>query len=167
MTGRIQSVLPVCYERVYQRIRSLTGLACLVGRQRDSKCKGSIGRGGTSGHDRPDASDRGWVLTRIDRTLALWRPMSTSGASSQLLSSASFRRSDARARPISSDRHVRSLVCTCDFVSRPLAIVRLYFYVCTCGSNPTEQRGMTEHGHSVRSVRPACPVSATVATTCV
>jgi hypothetical protein len=35
----------------------------------------SIGRGSASGHDRPDASGREWVLTRNDRTLALWRPL--------------------------------------------------------------------------------------------
>jgi hypothetical protein len=35
----------------------------------------SIGRGGTSGHDRPDASSHEWVLTRNDWTLALWRPV--------------------------------------------------------------------------------------------
>jgi hypothetical protein len=42
----------------------------------------SIKRGGASGHDRPDTLDREWVLTGIDRKLALWRPVSTSNASS-------------------------------------------------------------------------------------
>jgi hypothetical protein len=46
----------------------------------------SIGRGGASGHDRPDASGREWVLTGIDRTLALWHPVSTSGASGHVVS---------------------------------------------------------------------------------
>jgi hypothetical protein len=46
----------------------------------------SIGRGGASGHDRPDASGREWVLTGIDRTLALWHPVSTSGASGHMVS---------------------------------------------------------------------------------
>jgi hypothetical protein len=32
----------------------------------------SIGRDGVSGHDRPDASDRMWVLTGNDRMLVLW-----------------------------------------------------------------------------------------------
>jgi hypothetical protein len=35
----------------------------------------SIEHGGASGHDRPDASGREWVLTRNDRILALWRPV--------------------------------------------------------------------------------------------
>jgi hypothetical protein len=43
----------------------------------------SIGRGGASGHDRPDASGREWVLIGIDQTLALWRPVSSSSASGQ------------------------------------------------------------------------------------
>jgi hypothetical protein len=40
--------------------------ARLVRRQRDNKCKGSIGCGGAFGHDRPDTSDRVWMLTEID-----------------------------------------------------------------------------------------------------
>jgi hypothetical protein len=43
----------------------------------------SIGHGGASGHDRPDALGREWVLTGIDQTLALWRLVSSSGASGQ------------------------------------------------------------------------------------
>jgi hypothetical protein len=34
-----------------------------------------IGRGGASGHDRPDASGRGGCLLDSNRTLALWRPV--------------------------------------------------------------------------------------------
>jgi hypothetical protein len=46
----------------------------------------SIGRGGVFGHDRPDASDRVWVLTGIDWTLALWRSVSSSSASGRVVS---------------------------------------------------------------------------------
>jgi hypothetical protein len=48
----------------------------------------SIGRGDASGHDRPDASGHEWVLTRIDRTLALWHPVSSSSASGRVVSNA-------------------------------------------------------------------------------
>jgi hypothetical protein len=34
-----------------------------------------IGRGGASGHDRPNALGHEWVLTGNDRTLALWHPV--------------------------------------------------------------------------------------------
>jgi hypothetical protein len=48
----------------------------------------SIGRGGASGHDQPDASDRVWVLTGINWTLALWHPVSSSNASGRVVSNA-------------------------------------------------------------------------------
>jgi hypothetical protein len=52
LTGRVRSVLSVC------------------------PCFGSqIGRGGASGHDRPDASGRCESLLDSNRTLALWRPV--------------------------------------------------------------------------------------------
>jgi hypothetical protein len=47
-----------------------------------------IGHGGASGHDRPDASGREWVLTRIDRTLALWHLVSSSSTSGRMVSNA-------------------------------------------------------------------------------
>jgi hypothetical protein len=62
---------------LHQRVRSLMGPTRPVRCQRDSECEGSIGHGGASGHDRPDASSREWVLTGIDRTLALWHPVSS------------------------------------------------------------------------------------------
>jgi hypothetical protein len=113
MTGRVRSVAVAVW-------RGTLGLRTgTFGRSWDRRVQSnpreatkharSIRRGGTSGHDRPNASGREWVLTRIDRTLALWRPVSTSGTSSQPLSSASIWRLDARARPISFDRRVRSL----------------------------------------------------------
>jgi hypothetical protein len=50
VTGRVWSVLNVC------------------------PCLGSlIGRGGASGHDRPDASGHSGCLLDSNRTLALWR----------------------------------------------------------------------------------------------
>jgi hypothetical protein len=62
---------------LHQRVRSLARPARPVRCQRYSECEGSIGHGGASGHDRPDMSDREWVLTRIDQMLALWRPVSS------------------------------------------------------------------------------------------
>jgi hypothetical protein len=54
-----------------------------------------IGRGGAYGHDRSDTSGREWVLTRIDRTLALWCPVSTSDGSGHVVSNANQWRPDA------------------------------------------------------------------------
>jgi hypothetical protein len=73
---------------LHQRVRSLAGPARPVRRQRDSEREGSIGRGGASGHDRLDASGHVWMVTGIDRTLALWRPVSSSSASGHVVSSA-------------------------------------------------------------------------------
>jgi hypothetical protein len=94
---------------LHQCDRSLAGPARPVRCQRDREREGSIGRGSVSGHDRPDASGRGWVLTGIDWMLALWRPISLSDASSHAPQRASLWRPDARAHPISFDRRVRSL----------------------------------------------------------
>jgi hypothetical protein len=60
MTGRIRSVLPACCERAHGHVWSLVGPARPVRRQRDSEREGLIGRGGASGHDRPDASGYEW-----------------------------------------------------------------------------------------------------------
>jgi hypothetical protein len=77
MTGRVQSVAAVvrrgtlglctgASDRSWdRRVRSSP--------RKDAQHARSIGRGGASGHDRPDASSREWVLTGNDRTLALWR----------------------------------------------------------------------------------------------
>jgi hypothetical protein len=54
LTGRVQSVLSVC--------------ACLGI---------LIGRGGVSGHDRPDVSGRGGCLLDSNRTLGVTRPVSS------------------------------------------------------------------------------------------
>jgi hypothetical protein len=61
----------------------------------------SIGRGGASGHDRSDASSHVVELTGIDRTLVLWRPVSSSSASGRVVSNANQWRPDAEVRPIS------------------------------------------------------------------
>jgi hypothetical protein len=54
LTGRVRSVFSVC------------------------ACFGFlIGRGGASGHYRPDASGRSGSLLDSNRTLALWRPVSS------------------------------------------------------------------------------------------
>jgi hypothetical protein len=58
LTGRVRSVFSVC-----------TCLGIL------------IGRGGASGHDRPDASGHGGCLLDSNRTLALWRPVRLAHAS--------------------------------------------------------------------------------------
>jgi hypothetical protein len=50
-------------QRAHRRVRSSS--------REVAKHARSIGHGGASGHDRPDASDRVWVLTGIDRTLEL------------------------------------------------------------------------------------------------
>jgi hypothetical protein len=69
----------------------------------------SIERGGASGHDRPDMSSCVWVLTGIDRTRALWRPVSSSGTSGRMVSNANQRRPDAATLFGQFDRHVRSV----------------------------------------------------------
>jgi hypothetical protein len=57
-TGHVRSVLSVC------------------------PCLGSlIGRGGVSGHDRPDASGRWGSLLDSNWTLTLWRPVSSAARS--------------------------------------------------------------------------------------
>jgi hypothetical protein len=61
----------------------------------------SIGRGGASGHDRPDTSSRVVELTGIDQTLALWHPISSSSASGRVVNNANQWRPGAEARPIS------------------------------------------------------------------
>jgi hypothetical protein len=61
----------------------------------------SIGCGGVFGHDRPDTSSRVVELTGIDRTLALWHPVSSSSASGRVVSNANQGRPGAEARPIS------------------------------------------------------------------
>jgi hypothetical protein len=77
--GHVRLVLPTCCERAHRRVRSLAGLARPVRHQRDSEHEGSIRRGGASGHARPDMFGHEWVLTGINQTLALWRPVSSSG----------------------------------------------------------------------------------------
>jgi hypothetical protein len=47
-----------------------------------------IGRGGASGHDRPDASDHCGSLLDSNRTLALWRPVHLACASSRCFAGA-------------------------------------------------------------------------------
>jgi hypothetical protein len=59
-----------------------------VRRQRDSEREGSIGCGGVSGHDRPDAFGRVVELTGIDQTPGVMRPISSSGTSSRVVSNA-------------------------------------------------------------------------------
>jgi hypothetical protein len=67
----------------------------MVWRQRDSEREGSIGCGGAFGHDRPDMSGHVWMLTGIDRTLALWCPVSLSSVSGRVVSNANQWRPDA------------------------------------------------------------------------
>jgi hypothetical protein len=61
----------------------------------------SIRRGGASGHV--------WVLTGIDRTLALWHPVNSSGASGRMVSNANQRRPDVVIASGQFDRRVRSV----------------------------------------------------------
>jgi hypothetical protein len=58
----------------------------------------SIGRGGTSGHDRPDASGHEWMLTRNDWTLALCCPVRQACASGRLVTVGAF--DIERMRPV-------------------------------------------------------------------
>jgi hypothetical protein len=79
MTGRVRSVAAAV------RHGTLGLCTSMSGRSRDRRVRSSprdatkharsIGHCGMSGHDRPDASGREWVLTGNDRTLALWRPV--------------------------------------------------------------------------------------------
>jgi hypothetical protein len=66
-----------------------------------------IGRGGTPGHDRPNTSSCVWVLTGIDRTWVLWRPVSSSSMSGRVVSNANQRRPDAATAFGRFDRRVR------------------------------------------------------------
>jgi hypothetical protein len=94
---RVRSAHPTC--------RGSSACTGASGRSRDwrvwsssrevTKHTRSIGRGGVSGHDRLDVSDCVWVLTGIDRTLALWHPVSSSIASDRLVSNAIQWRPDA------------------------------------------------------------------------
>jgi hypothetical protein len=78
MTGRVRSVVAAVWRGTLglhtgASSRSGTGAFDEAPRETAKHVK-SIGRGGASGHDRPDASGREWVLTGNDQTLALWRP---------------------------------------------------------------------------------------------
>jgi hypothetical protein len=64
-------------------------------RQRDNERGGLIGHGGASGHDRPNTSGHVWMLTGIDRTLALWCLVSSSNTSGRVVSNANQQRPDA------------------------------------------------------------------------
>jgi hypothetical protein len=80
MTGRVRSVAAAV-----ERERQLGFLTGASSRSRDQRVRSSlietakhaksIGRGGVSGHDRPDASGHEWVLIGNDRMLALWHPV--------------------------------------------------------------------------------------------
>jgi hypothetical protein len=113
MTGRVWSVAAADW---HGTLGLRTGV---FGRSRDRRVRSSpretakharsIGHGGTSGHDRLDVSGRVWVLTGIDRMLALWRLVSSSTVSDRMVSNANQWGPDASARPINFDRRVRSL----------------------------------------------------------
>jgi hypothetical protein len=108
---RVRSAHPTC-----RGSSTHTGVS---GRSRDRRVRSSsreaakharsIGRGGASGHDRPDVSDRVWLLTRIDRMLGLWRLVSSSVASGHVVSNAIQRRPDAATASGQFDRRVRSV----------------------------------------------------------
>jgi hypothetical protein len=105
MTGRVRSVAAADW---HGTLGLRTGAS---GRSWDRRVRSSpretakharsIGHGGASGHDRPDTSSRVVELTGIDRTLALWRPVSSSSASDRVVSNANQWRPDAESRPIS------------------------------------------------------------------
>jgi hypothetical protein len=108
---RVRSAPPTC--------RGSSAHTGASGRSRDRRVRSSsrevakhtrsIGHGGASGHDQPDASDRVWVLTRIDWTLALWRPVSSNGASGRVINNAIQRRPDAATASGQFDRRVQSV----------------------------------------------------------
>jgi hypothetical protein len=108
---RVRSAHPVC-----RGSSTHTGAS---GRSRDrhvwsssrevTKHVRSIGRGGASGHDRSDASDRVWVFNGINRTLILWRPVSSSDASGRMVSNAIQRRPNTTTVSGQFDRRVRSV----------------------------------------------------------
>jgi hypothetical protein len=50
---------------LHRHVRSLVGSVRPVRRSEGMQITWSIGRGGASGHDRPDASDREWTLTGL------------------------------------------------------------------------------------------------------
>jgi hypothetical protein len=64
-------------DRTLDRTRSLFDRTCPVSVQRLRVFLFLIGRGGASGHCRPDAFGRSGSLLDSNRTLALWRPVSS------------------------------------------------------------------------------------------
>jgi hypothetical protein len=107
---RVWSAHPVCRDSGRTDASGWSRDRCVQSSSREvAKHARSIGRGGASGHDRPDASGRVWVLTGIDRTPGLCRPVSSSGASGRVVSNANQRRPDAVTASGQFDRHVRSV----------------------------------------------------------
>jgi hypothetical protein len=81
---RVRSVHPACSGRACTGASGRSWDRRVQSSPREAaKHARSIGCGGASGHDRPDASGHEWVLTGIDRTLALWHLVSTSGTFGQ------------------------------------------------------------------------------------
>jgi hypothetical protein len=80
MTGRVRSVVAADW---HGKLVLRTGASG----QAPKKLRNTRGRS--------DVSGRVWVLTRIDRTLALWRPVSFSSASGRVVSNANQWRPDA------------------------------------------------------------------------
>jgi hypothetical protein len=84
---RLFSTAPNAKKRRRTEVTEVTGRGlCLTGRVRSvlSVCARLgllIGRSGTSGHDRPDASGHGGCLLDSNQTLALWRPVRLACAS--------------------------------------------------------------------------------------
>jgi hypothetical protein len=64
-------------DRTLDRTRSLFDRTCPVSVQRLHVFLFLIGHGGASGHYRSDASGRSGSLLDSNRTLALWRPVSS------------------------------------------------------------------------------------------
>jgi hypothetical protein len=116
LTGRVQSVLRVC---------ARLGLL--------------IGRGGASGHSRPDTSGRSGSLLDSNWTLVLWRPVSSA------------------ARPVAVSLERGSGLTS---VSDPLRDQRVRSYF-TCPVRSTSVFGRCFA--SVGTVRSACPVNSTSA----
>jgi hypothetical protein len=106
LTGRVRSVLRVC---------ARAGLL--------------IGRGGASGHGRPDVSDRSGCLLDSNWTLALWRPVRLAArpVADSLeccsgLTSASGRLRDQRVRSIQPARPVMLRAWVVYAPARPISL---------------------------------------------
>jgi hypothetical protein len=145
-SGQCQRVARGAARVSNRSVRRLTGPAHSVNMVWSSFSEEPTGRGGESGHDRPDASGHGGCLLDSNRTLGVMRPVSSA------------------ARPVGAsraqalcDRRVRSIQA-----ARPVTLVceRVLLSDCYDRMNKiqSETRGVHRGGHGGATGRCACLV---------